>query len=226
MIAIVDYGMGNLRSVAKAVEKVGGRAEVVTTAEGVLAAEKVILPGVGALPDAMTHLRSQGLIEAIERVVAEDRPFLGICLGLQLLFEVGYEDGEHAALGLLAGEVVRFDMSGVAGADDLAVPHMGWNTIHWEGSCPLLAGVAQGSHVYFVHSYHVVPAAPAPAIIRTEYGYPFAAGVWRGNLFATQFHPEKSQAVGLKMLSNFVALPPGGGRQKGQGPCKRRTAGA
>jgi len=210
MIAIVDYGMGNLRSVAKAVEKVGGRATVVSTAEEVEAAEKVILPGVGAFGDAMTHLRRGGLADAIGRVIGEKRPFLGICLGLQLLFEVGYEDGEHAGLGLLAGKVVRFDLAGLAGGADLAVPHMGWNTIGWDGDCPLLAGVRQGSHVYFVHSYHVVPAEADLATIRCEYGYPFAAGIWRGNLFATQFHPEKSQAVGLKMLANFVALPPAG----------------
>lgn len=205
-IAIVDYGMGNLRSVAKAVERVGGQAKVVATAREVLAAEKVILPGVGAFADAMVNLRRLGLIGAVRSVIEQERPFLGICLGLQLLFNVGFEDGEHTGMDVAAGRVVRFDFSLVPAAKGLAIPHMGWNSINWRGDCPLLAGVEQGSYVYFVHSYHVLPEGADFDAMRTEYGYTFTSGIWRGNLFATQFHPEKSQAVGLKMMANFVRL--------------------
>lgn len=206
MIAIVDYGMGNLRSVAKAVELVGGRAEIVCSPAALGEAEKVILPGVGAFGDAIANLRGRGLDEPILRTIRQGKPLLGICLGLQLLFDVGYEDGEHAGLGVLAGQVSRFDFDALPTGHDLAIPHMGWNSIRWDRDCPLLAGIAQDSYVYFVHSYHVVPAKPGVELTRTDYGYPFTSSIWRDNLFATQFHPEKSQAVGLKMLDNFVRL--------------------
>lgn len=206
MIAVIDYGMGNLRSVAKAIELVGGRAGIVSSPGEIDSAEKVILPGVGAFGDAMTNLRSRGLVEPILRVIAEDRPMLGICLGLQLLFDVGYEEGTHAGLSVLRGEVVRFDFSSLPAGHDLAVPHMGWNTARWDRSCPLLAGIEQDSYFYFVHSYYVAPADAEVTLTRTDYGGPFTSSIWRGNLFATQFHPEKSQRVGLKLLENFVRL--------------------
>ena len=206
MIAIVDYGMGNLRSVAKAIERVGGRARIVTTAADIRSADKIILPGVGAFADAMEHLRRLDLIEEIERFVRLDRPFLGICLGLQLLLGTSHEDGRHAGLGIIPGEVVRFDLASLPDGKDLAIPHMGWNSIRWQDDCPLLAGIEQGSYVYFVHSYHVVPDRDDVVGTRTDYGRPFVSSVRRGNLFATQFHPEKSQAVGLKMMANFVRL--------------------
>ncbi len=206
MIAIIDYGMGNLRSVAKAVERMGGEAKVVDTAEQVLAAEKVILPGVGAFADAMTHLTDRGLVDAIKQVIGEDRPFLGICLGLQLLFTTGYEDGVHAGLDVIAGEVKHFDFTDTPAGADLAIPHMGWNSIQWDRPCPLLTGVEHDSYVYFVHSYHVVCADPEVEATCTDYGYRFTSSIQRGRLFATQFHPEKSQSVGLKMIGNFVAM--------------------
>ena len=206
MIAIVDYGMGNLRSVAKAVELFGGQAKVVTTPQEILAAEKVVLPGVGAFGDAMENLRRQDLVEAIRQVIREDRPFLGICLGLQLLFTVGCENGEHAGLDVFPGKVVRFDFSTLPAGSGLAIPHMGWNSIGWTRDCPFLAGIEQGSFVYFVHSYHVAPEQAELEATSTDYGYPFTSSIRRGNLFACQFHPEKSQKVGLKIVENFVRL--------------------
>jgi len=201
MILIVDYGMGNLRSVQKALEKLGHHAVISADPELVFRAEKLILPGVGAFGDAMHRLRQAGLVEPIRRHILADKPFLGICLGLQLLFEKSYEDGEHAGLGVLRGEVVRF-----ADVPGLKVPHMGWNQIVHDGQCPLFEGVASGSYVYFVHSYYPVPTESEVIAAHTHYGGWFASAVWRGRLFATQFHPEKSQQVGLRMLANFASL--------------------
>lgn len=201
MIVIVDYGMGNLRSVQKALEKLGHHAVISSDPELVLRAEKLILPGVGAFGDAVHRLHQAGLAKPIRRHILADKPFLGICLGLQLLFEKSYEDGEHAGLGVLRGEVVRF--SDAAG---LKVPHMGWNQIVHDGQCPLFEGVASGSYVYFVHSYYPVPTESEVIATRTDYGGWFVSAVWRGRLFATQFHPEKSQQVGLRMLANFASL--------------------
>jgi len=206
MIAIVDYGMGNLRSVQKAVEHVGGRARIVQMPAEVDAAEKVILPGVGAFGDAIGRLREAHLDAALVRAIGAHRPFLGICLGLQLLFDVSYEDGRHAGLGVLGGEVVRFEPPAEADGRRLPVPHMGWNRIRWQRPCPLLRGLAPEPYVYFVHSYYVVPRQPEVTLTTTEYAGRFVSAVWRDNLFATQFHPEKSQQVGLTMLRNFVAL--------------------
>jgi glutamine amidotransferase len=165
------------------------------------AADKVVLPGVGAFGDAMAELRTRGLVEPIRDMIAAGKPFLGICLGLQLLFDVGYEGGEHAGLGVLRGKVVRFDLP--AG---FKVPHMGWNQGRFVRPAPVLDGLADGTHFYFVHSYYVVPEDPALVAIETTYGHPFCAMVWRDNLFATQFHPEKSQADGLRLLRNFAKL--------------------
>lgn len=207
MIAVVDYGMGNLRSVQKAIQRVGGDARIVETPAEIAAAEKVVLPGVGAFADAMARLHEQKLTEPLTSAIGEGKPFLGICLGLQLLFETSHEDGLHEGLGVLSGEVVRFDFdASVRGQDRLRVPQMGWNQIRWQRPCPLLEGIPQGEYVYFAHSYHVAPTDKDIALTTTEYGYPFVSSVWRDNLFATQFHPEKSQAVGLKLLENFANL--------------------
>jgi len=206
LIAIVDYGMGNLRSVQKAFERVGAVAEIVQTPEKIAAAEKVVLPGVGAFRDAIGHLREQGLVAPLVEAANSGRPFLGICLGLQLLFDVSYEDGEYKGLGVIPGRVVRFNFNGKPDAAGLKVPHMGWNQLTWSQPCPLLEGLEPGRHFYFVHSYYVEPTDTALARAQCNYGYDFTAMIWRGNLFATQFHPEKSQAAGLKILENFTRI--------------------
>ncbi|MHB8899972.1 MAG: imidazole glycerol phosphate synthase subunit HisH [Thermoguttaceae bacterium] len=201
MIAIIDYGMGNLRSVQKGFEKVGHPAVVTRDPADVRKAAKVVLPGVGAFEDAIAELNRLGLTNSILGAIDSGRPFLGICLGLQLLFERSYENGEHAGLGVLKGEVVRFQLP-----PQYSVPHMGWNQAAILRRPPILEGIADGSHFYFVHSYFVVPQDQAVVAVQTEYCTPFCAMVWRDNLFATQFHPEKSQADGLKVLKNFGDL--------------------
>ncbi len=206
MIAIVDYGMGNLRSVQKALERVGAEAVVVEAPEAVARADKVVLPGVGAFRDAAAHLRDQGFVDPLIQAIGSGRPFLGICLGLQLLFEVSYEDGEQTGLGVFPGAVRRFELNGTVGAERLKVPHMGWNQLEWAESCPLLDGVEQGEYFYFVHSFYVDPESPVPARATCRYGIDFTAMVWRDNVYATQFHPEKSQHAGMQVLRNFAAL--------------------
>ena len=206
MIAIVDYGMGNLRSVQKGFERVGASAQIVTRPDQIDRADKVVLPGVGAFRDAVAHLRQQQLIEPLVAAAKSGRPFLGICLGLQLLFEVSYEGGTHAGLGVVPGKVVRFDFSDLANGRELKIPHMGWNELFWDGPCPLMKGLSSPRHFYFVHSYYVEPADAGVSFGRCVYGYEFTAMIWRDSLFATQFHPEKSQAAGLTMLRNFAAL--------------------
>ncbi|NLX12405.1 MAG: imidazole glycerol phosphate synthase subunit HisH [Phycisphaerales bacterium] len=206
MIAIVDYGMGNLRSVQKSFERVGASAVIVSSAEEISRASKVILPGVGAFGDAMTNLQNRGLVRPLVEAIRAGRPFLGICLGLQLLFDVGYEDGEFTGLGLVPGRVVRFNFDGRPAARDLKIPHMGWNQVTWSDPCPLTTGIPSGSYFYFVHSYYVDPIDPAYTYGTCDYGDPFTAIIWRYNLFATQFHPEKSQKLGLQILENFANL--------------------
>lgn len=206
VIAIIDYGMGNLRSVQKAFEKVGADARIVTLPDDVRSAEKVVLPGVGAFRDAIAHLREQQFVEPVREAIRSGRPFLGICLGLQMLFDVSYEDGEYKGLGVIPGRVARFDFRSVPAAAALKIPHMGWNRVQWDAECPLMRGLASGEHFYFVHSYYVDPADCAVSFGRCEYGIEFTAMVWRDNLYATQFHPEKSQRAGLTMLRNFVEL--------------------
>jgi glutamine amidotransferase len=203
MIAIVDYGMANLRSVQKAFERVGHRADIIARPEEVDRAEKVVLPGVGAFQDAVATLRSTELVGPIVRHIEKGRPFLGICLGLQMLFDVGYEDGEHAGLGVLRGQCVRFDVDRTMG---LKVPHMGWNQLEVKRPSPLVRDLPGGANVYFVHGYHVEPAEESVIATTTDYGRPFVSSIWRDNVMATQFHPEKSQAVGLKILENFARL--------------------
>ena len=205
MIAILDYGMGNLRSVQKGFEKVGHQATITSDPAVVRAAAKVVLPGVGAFQDAMSELRRRELVAPIRQAVDAGKPFLGICLGLQLLFETGHEDGRHAGLGILPGEVVRFgaqwDMP-----HEFKVPHMGWNQLAIRRPAPIFSGLPEGTHMYFVHSYYVVPSDADIVATVTDYPEPFASSIWRDNLYATQFHPEKSQADGLRILQNFAEL--------------------
>lgn len=201
MIAIIDYGMGNLRSVQKAFETIGTSPTITSDPAVVASADKVILPGVGAFGDAIAELKRLGLDDAVRQAVDANKPFLGICLGLQLLFDVGYEDGRHEGLGILPGEVVRFQIPA-----EYKVPHMGWNQVEYRRQPPLLAGIPERSYFYFVHSYHVVPRDPEVIALEARYPEPFTAMIWRDNLFATQFHPEKSQADGLALLRNFAAL--------------------
>lgn len=206
MISIVDYGMGNLRSVQKGLEKVGASAVIVRRPKEIRSAAKLILPGVGAFGDAMKHLRERELVEPLLEFARSGRPFLGVCLGLQLLFEASEEEGRFAGLGLIPGRVVRFDFRDIPAGRGLKIPHMGWNTVVWERPSPLLAGLTSGTHFYFVHSYHAVPANDSVIAGRCDYGYPFAAIVQQDNLFAAQFHPEKSQKAGLTILENFAGL--------------------
>lgn len=202
-IAIVDYGMANLRSVQKALEAVGAEAEITGEAARIAEAGHVILPGVGAFQDAIALLRSTGLDDVIRRHVRSGRPFLGICLGLQLLFERSHEDGIHQGLGILKGDVVRFPSQ-----PGLKVPHMGWNALRFtKKGCPLFQGLKDGDSVYFVHGYYPQPSDRDVISAEADYPTAFCAAVWQDNLVATQFHPEKSQAVGLQMLRNFAAMP-------------------
>ena len=201
MIVIIDYGMGNLRSVQKAIEAVGQAALVTADPDRVRAASHVVLPGVGAFADAMAELRRTGLGEAFADAVRAGKPCLGVCLGLQLLFDSSTEDGEHQGLGLLPGRVVRFTAQ-----PGLKIPHMGWNTLQVQRPVPLLEGLEPEPSVYFVHSYHAVASRPDDVAAVALYPEPFAAIVWRDNLMACQFHPEKSQRVGLAMYANFTRL--------------------
>lgn len=199
-IVIVDYGMGNLRSVQKAFEHIGAQAIITTDADDLQTAGAVVLPGVGAFGDAMRNLRATGMDAAICGTVEAGTPFLGICLGQQLMFETSTEMGQHHGLGLLRGRVLRFT------DDELKVPHIGWNQIHVRRADPLLAGIATGSFAYFVHSYYVEPSDESVVLATTDYGVDFASIVGRNGVWGVQFHPEKSQAVGLTILSNFVHL--------------------
>ena len=199
-VVIVDYGAGNLRSVARAVAHAGFDAAVTADPRAIEGARALIVPGVGAAADTMANLRSGGLVEPIREYIASGRPFLGVCMGMQALFEVSEEGGEHECLGVLGGRIVRFPQG-------LTVPHMGWNTVHLPTPHPVFEGVPQDSYFYFVHSYHAQPADPAVVVGATEYeGVTFPAAVGRGNLLATQFHPEKSGADGLRLYANFLRL--------------------
>lgn len=201
MIKIVDYGMGNLRSVQKAFEKLGHAAEICDQPSQLSGVEKLVLPGVGAFRDAIHEVRRREFVTPILDHLASGKPFLGICLGLQMLFDVSYEDGEWPGLGILPGKVVRFqDQSG------LKIPHMGWNQLQITGEPALLANIPRDAHFYFVHSYHVVPTDRSIVIAESEHGERFVAAIGRDNLWATQFHPEKSQKHGLQLLANFAAM--------------------
>jgi imidazole glycerol-phosphate synthase subunit HisH len=202
-IAIIDYGMANLRSVQKAFEQVGCGARIISRPEEIDAAERIVLPGVGAFADAVVTLREKELAGPILRHIERGKPFLGICLGLQMLFDVGYEDGVHQGLGLLRGSCVRFDVDQTMG---LKVPHMGWNQLGVKRRAPIFRDLPEGGNVYFVHGYHVVPEDESVIATTTDYGRPFVSSIWRDNVMATQFHPEKSQKVGLGILANFAAI--------------------
>jgi len=204
MIAIIDYDMGNLRSVQKAFEAVGCRAVVTRDPKTIAEASHMVLPGVGAFGDCMRNLETYGLVEPVRRAIASGKPFLGICLGLQLLFSESDEFGTHRGLGVIPGKVVRFPSSSSSGPSrHMKVPHMGWNAIAIKKRSPVLAGVPDGAYMYFVHSYYVVPDDPAVVCTTTDYGGPFVSSIARDNIFACQFHPEKSQAGGLQLIKNF-----------------------
>ena len=209
MIALLDYGAGNLRSVEKALRFVGGNVRLVQSPDGMKNASAVVLPGVGAFDDCVNAMQRQELLEATRGFIGTGRPFLGICIGYQALFEQSEEfDSCATGLGLFAGKVVRFP-----DGQGLKVPQIGWNQIEIvQPECPVFRGVENGSHVYFVHSFYPQPEDNSIAATRTTYGVDFVSAVWRENVFATQFHPEKSQKVGLKVLENFVNLT------KGQSP--------
>lgn len=208
MIAIIDYGMGNLRSVEKAFLSVGARARVTSNAKDVLRAEKIVLPGVGAFKDAMDGLRKRKLIEPLVECVKEGKPYLGLCLGLQLLFEESEEFGKYKGLGILKGKVKRF-------SGNVKVPHMGWNQILLQKektngtrsiAMQVLKNIPDHSYFYFVHSYYVVPSDKNVVAAKTSYGISFASIAAKDNIFACQFHPEKSQTFGLELLNNFARL--------------------
>jgi glutamine amidotransferase len=195
--------MANLRSVQKAFEHVGHAARIVTTPEEIDAVDKVVLPGVGAFADAVRTLRDRELAPAILAHIRKGKPFLGICLGLQMLFDVGYEDGEHQGLGVFRGTCVRFDVDETQG---LKVPHMGWNQLVTKKASPLLSGLPAEPSVYFVHGYHVKPTDAGIIATVTDYGGDFVSSIYADNVVATQFHPEKSQQVGLTILKNFAGM--------------------
>lgn len=231
MIAIIDYGMGNLRSVQKAFECVGHQARVTRDPKAINEASHVVLPGVGAFPDCMANLERYALVEPIHRAIVSGKPFLGICLGLQLLFTESEEFGVHKGLDVIPGRVRRFpwgqtepvpvttgtdptrpsrasgssDGPGEGGQSPLKVPHMGWNTVSIVRPAPPMHGLDSGTHFYFVHSYYVEPSDPSVVATRTDYGVSFASSIWRDNVFASQFHPEKSQSAGLAIIRNFGA---------------------
>ena len=201
MIKIVDYGMGNLRSVQKAFEWLGHTAVVCDQPTQLGDADKLVLPGVGAFRDAIHELRRQDMVAPILDHITAGKPFMGICLGLQLLMDVSFEDGEWPGLGVIAGTVERFREQ-----PDLKIPHMGWNRLEMVGQPKLFENIPRDAYFYFVHSYHVVPKDRGVVIADSDHGGRFVAAIGRGNLWATQFHPEKSQKHGLQLLANFAAM--------------------
>ena len=204
MITIIDYEMGNLRSVEKAFEKLGYAARVSSNPEDILTTDKLVLPGVGAFRDCINNLRAGGFVEPLLQHVESGKPLLGICVGMQMLFDESEEFGRHKGLGLVPGKVVHFPIDMVEGGERLKVPHMGWNNIQIQKPSPIFEDTEDGSFVYFVHSYYCVADNPADVAATCCYGdVEFCASVWRDNLMATQFHPEKSQTVGLNIFDKF-----------------------
>ena len=203
-IGVVDYGMGNLRSVSKALESLGFPTEVSGDARTLSSCRGIVFPGVGAFRDCMANVVRQGLLPFLREYLASDRPFLGICVGMQLLFAESEEFGRYEGVGFFPGKVVRFpgDMP-ASGGGVLKVPHMGWNAVEVLTDHPVLEGIPSGTYFYFVHSYYAVPGEPGIAACRAVYGIPFAAAAGMGNRLAVQFHPEKSQSAGLRLLGNF-----------------------
>ncbi|HXG24099.1 MAG TPA: imidazole glycerol phosphate synthase subunit HisH [Chthonomonadales bacterium] len=206
MIAIIDYGAGNLGSVYKALRYIGAKVEVTADPAVVARADKLVLPGVGAFSHCMNGLDRVGMVECVKEFIRTGKPFLGICVGLQMLFESSEEMGVSPGLAILPGRVVKFHFSN-SRLTPLKIPHIGWNALSFRADATLFAGLNQGDRVYFVHSYYPEPADPSIVTATTEYGYPFCCAVQSGNIHATQFHPEKSGAVGLQILRNFVSLP-------------------
>jgi len=203
MIAIIDYGMGNLRSVQKGFEKVGFDAVVTADPKVVLEAERIVLPGVGAFRDCMRNLEEGGFVEPILKVIKDGRPFLGICVGMQLLLTDSVEFGRYQGLDLIPGHVLRFPEGMKENGENLKVPHMGWNQLAIRRRSPIFTGIEDGANVYFVHSYYGMPADESVIAATCSYGVEFCAAIWKENVVATQFHPEKSQDVGLQILKNF-----------------------
>ena len=203
-VAVVDYGAGNLRSVAKALERSGLRPEVTSAAAALGRADAVVLPGVGAFADAVASLRARGLFDAVREAMASPRPYLGLCLGLQLLFEESTEHGATPGFGLLPGRVERFPERAADGTP-LRVPHIGWNQVRFSGHHPMLEALPAEEVYYFVHAYRVVPKEEAHVVGFADYGGPFAAAIARDAVFAVQFHPEKSQSSGRRLLDGFAA---------------------
>lgn len=201
MTVIIDYDAGNIKSVEKALQSLGETVEITDDAEKILAADRVILPGVGAFGDAMENLNRRNLVPVIKEVVKKKTPFLGICLGLQLLFERSDEAPGVEGLGILPGEILRIPASG-----ELKIPHMGWNSLHLENNGRLFRGIEENAYVYFVHSYYLKAGDESIVKASTEYGVHIHASVEKDNVFACQFHPEKSSDVGLHILKNFVEL--------------------
>lgn len=200
MIALIDYGMGNIHSVKKALESCGAKVLVTNNPADILSCEKIVLPGVGAFDDAMLELEKQGLVSVIKSEIKTKKPFLGICLGMQLLFENSEEAKTKKGLGILKGRVKRFLKT------SFKVPHMGWNQIKFNPECPMFKGMADNSYVYFCHSYYPEPKDKSVNAATCDYGVDFTAGVWQGNVYGVQFHPEKSQVTGLKIIDNFINL--------------------
>ncbi len=206
MIAVIDYGMGNLRSVQKGFEKIGSDAVITSDPKVVLQAERVVLPGVGAFRDCMHNLEQGGFVEPILKIIAEGRPFLGICVGMQMLFSDSVEFGLYKGLNVIPGHVLRFPEQMVVAGEKLKVPQMGWNQLAFKRRPPVFEGVADGSNVYFVHSYYVQPDDSSVIATTTDYGFEFCSSICQDNVVATQFHPEKSQEIGLRILKNFSKL--------------------
>ena len=204
MIAVIDYGMGNLRSVQKALERVGAKAIVTSDPKDIKKCEKIVFPGVGAFGEAMKELKKLKLVEPIKDAIAEEKPFLGLCLGLQLLFDRSEEAPGVKGLSILNGESKKFKFK----SQTLKVPHMGWNSIvrNKRQVTKILDGLPGGSYMYFVHSYYVKPKEKGIVLTTTDYGSDFVSGICKGNIYGFQFHPEKSQELGLKILRNFVKL--------------------
>jgi glutamine amidotransferase len=198
-IVIIDYGMGNLRNVQKGFEKIGLEAKLTRNKKEIGRASAIVLPGVGAFKDCMENLKKYGLVDPLLRSVEKGKPYLGICLGLQILFSESEEFGTHKGLDLIKGKVVKFRPD-----PEHKVPHMGWNTIEKEKDVPMLQGIVSGDFFYFVHSFYVIPEEARWVSTFTTYGKPFVSSIWKENVFATQFHPEKSQRKGLRILENFV----------------------
>lgn len=201
MLAIIDYGAGNLRSVQKACELIGADAQITSDAEMILSADHVILPGVGAFGDCMSSIRGRGIDKGIYKVIEKGTPFLGICLGLQLLFEGSKESPNVSGLGILGGEIVKIPEN-----TDLKIPHMGWNSLSFPKASPLFNGIDENSFVYFVHSYYMQPTDNSIISATCEYSSTLPVALSKGNVHATQFHPEKSGNVGLKILKNFIEM--------------------